>query len=93
MSFSKKWLGMGLVAACLSVVGCGSKEQAGAVLDAAKYGIGKAAKICPVSEEKIGEHGQPAELTLSNGKKIMVCCAQCEKPIEKDLKKYEALMY
>jgi hypothetical protein len=93
MSFSRKLLGMGLMAAGLIAAGCGPKEQASQPLDPAKYGVGKAAKICPVSEEKMGGHGKPAELTLSNGKKIMVCCAMCEKPIEKDLKKYEALMY
>ncbi len=33
------------------------------------------------------------EIYLSNGKKIMVCCPMCKKTIEKDLKKYEPLMY
>jgi len=61
-------------------------------LDVAKYGRGKDAKICPVSGEKI-KAGHGAELALSNGKKIMVCCDDCQKDIEKDLAQYASLMY
>jgi hypothetical protein len=85
-------LGIVALAAGLAAGGCGKKPEA-AAFDIAKYGIGKDAKLCPVTDEKIGGHGKPAELTLSNGKKIMVCCASCKKPIEKDLAKYASLMY
>jgi|GEM_PF-1970999 len=60
--------------------------------DAVKFGVGKNAKICPVSGDKI-KPGEGVEATLSNGKKIMMCCPNCKRPIEKDLKKYEDLMY
>jgi hypothetical protein len=66
----------------------GNKVQ---TIDAAKLGKGKDALICPISGEDI--KGKGMEIYLSNGKKIMVCCPMCKKTIEKDLKKYEPLMY
>lgn len=87
-----QWLGMVILVAGFITAGCGKKPEA-EVLDPVKYGIGKDAKICPVSKDLIGSMGKGLELALSNGKKIMVCCPACKKPIEKDLKKYEPLMY
>lgn len=33
------------------------------------------------------------EIRLSNGEKMMVCCAPCKDDVEKDLGKYSAFMY
>ncbi len=60
--------------------------------DVANFGKGLNAKKCPVTGKTIGT-GQGVEAALSNGKKIMMCCPKCKEPIEKDLKKYESLMY
>lgn len=87
-----QWLGVVVLTAGLAAAGCGKKPEA-EVLDPVKYGVGKDAKICPVSQEAIGSMGKGIELALSNGKKIMVCCPSCKKPIEKDLNKYGPLMY
>ena len=89
------WMLAAILAGGIVVAGCGKKPQAKAeVLDPAYYGVGKTAKICPVSKEKIGgEMGPGAELTLSNGKKMMFCCPACKKAVEKDLDKYAAFMY
>jgi hypothetical protein len=76
----------------LWTVACGKKEPA-EVLDPAVYGVGKTAKLCPVSKDAMGSMGKPVELTLSNGKKMMFCCAGCKKSVEKDQKKYAAFMY
>ena len=61
-------------------------------IDPATFGKGLNAKICPVSGKAI-KLGQEVEASLSNGKKIMMCCPDCKKTIEADLKKYERLMY
>jgi hypothetical protein len=55
-------------------------------------GVGPNAKLCPITG-KVLEPGQEIEVVLSNGKKIRLCCPDCRKPVEKDLKKYEGLMY
>lgn len=57
-----------------------------------EFGKGKDAKKCPVSGDEI-KAGEGKEITLSNGKKIMVCCAGCRNAIEKQPGKYAALMY
>jgi hypothetical protein len=67
-------------------------ENPSSSFDLAKYGKGEKAKVCPVSGDKI-KPGEGVETKLSNGKKIMLCCPQCKKPVEKDLKTYESLMY
>jgi hypothetical protein len=58
----------------------------------AEFGKGKDAKKCPVSGDGI-KSGEGKEVTLSTGKKIMVCCAGCRNAIEKQPEKYAALMY
>jgi hypothetical protein len=60
--------------------------------DLSKFGKGKDAKICPVTGY-VMKTGNEVELALSNGKRIMVCCDECKKPIEMKLKKFEGLMY
>jgi hypothetical protein len=67
----------------------GSKFQS---IDAANFGKGLNAKICPVTGKTI-RPGQGVEASLSNGKKIMMCCPNCKESIEKDPKKYASLMY
>lgn len=90
-----QWLGAAVLAGAIALAGCSkaAKEAAKEVLDPAKYGVGKDAKICPVSKEEIGKMGDPAEITLSNGKKMIVCCPACKKAVEKDLDHYAAFMY
>jgi len=61
-------------------------------VNVADFGKGNDARICPVSGEEI-KSGDGTEVKLSNGKKIMLCCHHCKKAVEKDLKKYESLMY
>lgn len=61
-------------------------------IDLEKFGKGKEARICPVSGLRImPKDGE--EVVLSNGKKIVVCCLDCKPAIEKNLNKYESLMY
>lgn len=63
-------------------------------LSVEKYGKGETAKYCPVSGENLKDTKmEVSEITLSNGKKIRVCCAGCKKTIEKDLARYAQLWY
>jgi hypothetical protein len=55
-------------------------------------GVGPNAKTCPITG-KVLKPGQEIEVVLSNGKKIKICCPDCRKPVEKNLKEYESLMY
>ena len=48
--------------------------------------------ICPVMGHRItSKHN--AVVALSNGKHMSVCCAPCKETVEKDLGKYQALMF
>lgn len=86
----------------IMVLGCGSESGKNSgmdmsgnkfeTIDVTKFGKGKDAKICPVSGEEI-KPMEKTEALLSNGKRIMMCCPDCKKSIEKNLKKYESLMY
>jgi|SRR5579859_6664389 len=74
-----------------------SKQMSGSAgssqgFDLALYGKGADAKMCPVSGDKI-KAGKGVELVLAGGKKIMVCCPDCQKDIDKDPAKYASLMY
>jgi hypothetical protein len=74
---------------------CGSMNMSGGKspgIDVMQYGKGFNAKVCPITGKTI-KPGQGVEAILSNGKKIMMCCPDCKGIIEKDLKKYEVLMY
>jgi hypothetical protein len=46
-------------------------------------------KICPVSDELLGEHGKPIKITVK-GEVVFLCCAACEDPIKKDPDKFLA---
>jgi len=47
--------------------------------------VGSNAKRCPITG-KVLKPGQEIEVVLSNGKKIKICCPDCRKPVEQDLK-------
>ncbi|HXL72108.1 MAG TPA: hypothetical protein VN963_00655 [bacterium] len=74
---------------------CGSMNMPGGKppgIDGVPLGAGPNAKVCPITG-KVLQPGQEIEVVLSNGRKIRLCCPDCRKPVEKDLKKYEGLMY
>ncbi len=49
-------------------------------------------RVCPVMNHRItSKHN--FEIALSNGKHMTVCCSPCKETVEKDLGKYQALMY
>lgn len=49
-------------------------------------------RVCPVMNHQItSKHN--FEIALSNGKHMTVCCSPCKETVEKDLGKYQALMY
>ena len=48
--------------------------------------------VCPVMNHRItSKHN--FQIILSNGKHMSVCCAPCKETVEKDLGKFQALMY
>jgi len=48
--------------------------------------------ICPVMGHRItSKHN--ADVFLSNGKHVMVCCSPCKKDIEQNTEKYKAFMF
>jgi len=42
---------------------------------------------CPVSGEKLGEHGEPASIRYK-GRTVKFCCSACEKPFRAEPAKY-----
>ena len=44
-------------------------------------------KTCPVSDEKLGEMGEPYVFT-HEGQEIKLCCKSCQKDFKKDPAKY-----
>ena len=44
-------------------------------------------KTCPVSEEKLGEHGKPVKVT-HEGTDVYLCCKSCIKDFNKTPAKY-----
>ena len=57
--------------------------------DAAAAGVPKdyKATTCPVSGEKLGEHGKPVKVT-SEGTDVYLCCKSCVKDFNKEPAKY-----
>jgi YHS domain-containing protein len=47
----------------------------------------KKAEVCPVSGEKLGDHGKPYVFT-HEGKEVKLCCKACLKDFKKDPDKY-----
>ena len=48
---------------------------------------------CPLMGHAINAKRPGVEVTLSNGKRMMVCCTPCKDDAEKDLAKYEIYQY
>ena len=44
-------------------------------------------KTCPVSDEKLGEHGKPIKVT-HEGTDVYLCCKDCQGDFKKDPAKY-----
>ena len=44
-------------------------------------------KKCPISDEKLGEHGKPVKVT-SDGTDLWLCCKSCIKDFNKEPAKY-----
>src|SRR6266498_2603181 len=44
-------------------------------------------KVCPVSDEKLGEMGDPYVFTYE-GREIKLCCKSCQKDFKKDPAKF-----
>ena len=47
-------------------------------------------KTCPVSDERLGEHGKPIKVTAPDGTDVYLCCKDCVKDFKKDPAKYAA---
>ena len=45
-------------------------------------------KTCPVSDEKLGEHGKSVKATTPDGTDVWLCCKDCLKDFKKDPAKY-----
>jgi hypothetical protein len=60
---------------------------------AASVGPGVWYTHCPVMTGVVLNSKHEAEVTLSNGKKIMLSCAGLKDTVEADLEKYEPYMY
>jgi YHS domain-containing protein len=43
--------------------------------------------LCPVSDEKVGGHGEPT-IVMHNGKAYGLCCEDCTDEFNKDPEKY-----
>lgn len=64
-----------------------------AKLSEADRALAEKQKICPVSEEPLGEMGVPIKVTVKDGdqdKEVFICCKGCEKPVKEDPAKYLA---
>lgn len=46
-------------------------------------------RVCPVSDELLGEHGKPYKATVK-GQTVFLCCSACEKQLQADPDKYLA---
>lgn len=46
---------------------------------------------CPVSDEKLGEHGKPVKVS-DGGTDVYLCCKDCVKDFKKDPAKYTKMV-
>ena len=46
---------------------------------------------CPVSDEKLGDHGKPFKVT-HEGTDVYLCCKSCRKDFEKDAAKFTKMV-
>ena len=47
---------------------------------------------CPVSEDKLGEHGKTVKVTAPDGTDVYLCCKDCLKDFKKDPAKYAKMV-
>ena len=47
---------------------------------------------CPVSDEKLGEHGKSVKVTAPDGTDVYLCCKDCVKDFKKDPTKYAKMV-
>ena len=66
---------------------------AGSIAFAADSGVPKDYPLtkCPVSDEKLGEHGRPVKVT-SDGTDVWLCCKSCTKDFNKEPKKFTKMV-
>ena len=49
-------------------------------------------KQCPVSDEKLGEHGKAIKAVAPDGTEVYLCCKSCMKDFKKDPEKYAKMV-
>jgi YHS domain-containing protein len=49
-------------------------------------------KTCPVSGDKLGEHGKSVKATAPDGTVVYLCCRDCMKDFKKDPEKYAKMV-
>ena len=49
-------------------------------------------KTCPVSNDKLGEHGKSVKVTAPDGTDVYLCCKDCMKDFKKDPAKYAKMV-
>ena len=49
-------------------------------------------KTCPVSKDKLGEHGKVVKATAPDGTDVYLCCKDCMKDFKKDPAKYAKMV-
>jgi YHS domain-containing protein len=49
-------------------------------------------KTCPVSGDKLGEHGKSVKVTAPDGTDVYLCCKDCLKDFKKDPEKYAKMV-
>ena len=65
-----------------------STAQAGSGVVPKDYPLTK----CPVSDEKLGEHGNPIKVNAPDGTDVYLCCKDCMKDFKKDPAKYSKMV-
>jgi YHS domain-containing protein len=66
---------------------------AGGIAFAADTGVPKTYPLtkCPISDEKLGDHGTPVKVT-HDGTDVYLCCKSCKKDFEKDAAKFTKMV-
>jgi YHS domain-containing protein len=49
-------------------------------------------KTCPVSGDKLGEHGKSVKVTAPDGTDVYLCCRDCLKDFKKNPAKYAKMV-
>jgi hypothetical protein len=66
-------------------------EKALLELSAEDRALAKKQKTCPVTGQRLGSMGTPAQLSI-DGRRVLLCCEGCEAKFKKDPKRYLALI-